>query len=523
MKVTNVLLFLATIGSVEICSGYRILGIYPVPIRSHFIIINQLLKGLADKGHQVDLISIFPEKEKLHPNYTQIITLPGQLSEIIPIMNITTVRKFGWDLSSVADFGYRICENMGNPEFLKLARNPPKDPPYDVIITHMFSYHCYAVLGHLWNIPVVLVSTTSLYPWMHVMIGNPENVAFSPNNLIPVPEGNSFWTRFYNTYVFNMLKFSFFYYSTNQDQLLRKYFGPDVPSVREIERNVSLVLMNTYFPINGVKPMTTNLIEIGGLHIQNEGPELEEKLKKWLDESKDGVILFTFGSMMQVETLPNETVEIIFKTLARVAPTRVLIRIAEPQKLTVKVPNNVYHLPWIPQQKVLQHRNIKLFITHGGLLGTQESIYYGKPMLCLPIVADQWTNTRNYVSKKIALMLELMELKQEEFDYTVNELLNNPTYSENTKRLSRLFRDRPQSAMDTAAFWIEFVVRNGKDTMRSPVLNLTWWQVALLDVYAVTFAILFTALYIAIFILKCLLRLVCCTNSKTVSRKKKES
>lgn len=140
----------------------------------------------------------------------------------------------------------------------------------------MLNYHCFAVLGHLWKIPVVLVSTTSLYPWMHTMIGNPENIAFSPNNMISIPEGNSFWTRFYNTHVFNMLKFSYFYYSTNQDQLLRKYFGPDVPSVREIERNVSLVLMNTYFPINGVKPMTTNLIEIGGLHIQNEGPELDD-------------------------------------------------------------------------------------------------------------------------------------------------------------------------------------------------------------------------------------------------------
>lgn len=137
MKIANTLLFLLTIGTLKICSGYRILGIYPLPIRSHFIIINQLLKGLADKGHQVDLISIFPEKEKLHPNYTQIITLSGELSQMFPSLNITTTRKVPWNLSGLADFGYKVCEGMGNPEFLKLARNPPKDPPYDIIITQV--------------------------------------------------------------------------------------------------------------------------------------------------------------------------------------------------------------------------------------------------------------------------------------------------------------------------------------------------------------------------------------------------
>lgn len=77
--------------------------------------------------------------------------------------------------------------------------------------------------------------------------------------------------------------------------------------------------------------------------------------------------------------------------------------------------------------------------------------------------------------------------------------------------------------MDTAAFWIEFVVRNGKDTMRSPALDLTWWQVVLLDVYAATFAVLFTATCIIIFIVKSLLRLVCCAKIKIVSREKKQS
>ena len=37
--------------------------------------------------------------------------------------------------------------------------------------------------------------------------------------------------------------------------------------------------------------------------------------------------------------------------------------------------------------------------------------------------------------------------------------------------------------MDTAIYWIEYVIRNGAKSLRSPSLDLYWWQVELLDVY----------------------------------------
>lgn len=64
------------------------------------------------------------------------------------------------------------------------------------------------------------------------------------------------------------------------------------------------------------------------------------------------------------------------------------------------------------------------------------------------------------------------------------------------KELSDNFLDRPLSAMDTACFWIEYVIRRGNKVMRSASLDLFWWQIALLDVYAAILLLALSAFYI---------------------------
>ena len=54
---------------------------------------------------------------------------------------------------------------------------------------------------------------------------------------------------------------------------------------------------------------------------------------------------------------------------------------------------------------------------------------------------------------------------------------------ESAKRESRLFCDRPMIATDTMNFWVGYIIRNGARALRSPAVDLYWWQVELLDVY----------------------------------------
>lgn len=121
--------------AVSVCDGYRILGVFPFKGKSHFIMFEKLIKGLAKKGHQVDVISSFPQK-KPYPNYTDLVVIPIGRSFInnftYELMNTLVKESLTHTVATIG--GNEICEFLGMPKIQELVRNPPKDPPYDLVM-----------------------------------------------------------------------------------------------------------------------------------------------------------------------------------------------------------------------------------------------------------------------------------------------------------------------------------------------------------------------------------------------------
>ncbi|XP_034948011.1 uncharacterized protein [Chelonus insularis] len=503
------------------CQGSRILGIFPLNGRSHMVMFEALMKGLARRGHQVDVVSTFPQKRPF-PNYTDIV-IPAALPKLVNNMSYQFLESVS--TKSMVHFvatsaGNLVCEKgLETPELQKLIKNPPQQPPYDLVLTEIFGAHCFMAFGRHLNVPVIGLSSSALYPWGNEMIANPPNLAFIPNNMLPFMENMSFWDRLYNVVHHYWSVITFNYYASPQDEIVKRHFGSNMPGVRQLQHELALILANSHMSLNGVKPTTPALVEVGGLHIQNDDPEIPADHKKWLDESTDGFIYFTFGSMVMIETFPKSYLDILYKSLGKIAPVRVFMKVPHPELLPPGLPKNIRTFSWMPQLKVLQHKNIRAFITHGGLMGTQEAIYTAVPMIGMPLFADQFLNIDVYVQKKIAVRLDYEGLTEEKFDAALHEILTNPLYRDTIKVFSNRFLDRPLSPIDTACYWVEYVIRHGNKALRSPALDFSWWQVALLDVYVTLLIAATLAAFIAIILMQFLLHRLFNRSSLPYSKK----
>ena len=61
-------------------------------------------------------------------------------------------------------------------------------------------------------------------------------------------------------------------------------------------------------------------------------------------------------------------------------------------------------------------------------MGTQEAIYYGIPMVGIPLFADQHLNIKGYVQKNICVKISLNDITEETFTNVLKEVLYNPIY-----------------------------------------------------------------------------------------------
>ncbi|KAL3267335.1 hypothetical protein HHI36_011466 [Cryptolaemus montrouzieri] len=263
-----------------------------------------------------------------------------------------------------------------------------------------------------------------------------------------------------------------------QNKQLHKYY-PDAPQVNDLIYNTSLLLINADPSVYDPIPKVPNVINIAGYHIAKPKP-LPKDIEIILNNAKHGVVYFSLGSNLKSKFIAKEKIEIILRVLSRLKET-VLWKFEDdlPGK-----PANVIIQKWFPQNDILAHKNVKLFITHGGLYSTIESIYHGVPMLGFPFFGDQMSNLMRAERFGYGKWMKLTELEEENFEAHIRDLLRDPKYSEAAKHRSKILNDKPLSPADALAYWVDYVIRHkGADHLKVPQ-NLSWYQYLMLDAIA---------------------------------------
>ncbi len=143
-------------------------------------------------------------------------------------------------------------------------------------------------------------------------------------------------------------------------------------------------------------------------------------------------------------TLLNTSVKFFRKCLDafRNQPVSVVMSIGNVVKMEQlgKIPDNFFVYPFVPQLEIL--KKASLFITHGGMNSVNEALYYGTPMLVIPVGNDQPTVARRIETLHLGKYMKQKDIDADSLRLSAMEILNNNSY----KDTLREFQIKSQSA-----------------------------------------------------------------------------
>ena len=84
----------------------------------------------------------------------------------------------------------------------------------------------------------------------------------------------------------------------------------------------------------------------------------------------------SFGSVLKASVMSDDKLEALLKVFGKLKQ-KILWK-WETDRMKDK-PSNVMLHKWLPQQDVLGHPNVKLFVSHGGQCSFQETLCHQKP------------------------------------------------------------------------------------------------------------------------------------------------
>ncbi|ALC39400.1 Ugt37c1, partial [Drosophila busckii] len=471
-----------------------------------------MMQALAEAGHNItvvitirpkvkcenmQLIVIPMSKAQEHNLEQQMSTMAGQKNSIFMLFKrVQNMLDSQLDLLSVAAF-QRVYETKFDLMFLGYILND-----------------LHLGLAAKLRVPLILAWVQAPAVNIDTLVGNPTNPSYIPRVGTAVKSGEimGFGKRlqnFSNSLIFQLMMLHF---KHQMQYYYKQQFGhiADFPTLQQMRRNVSLVFTNSHSISEGpIRPLVPGIIEIGGIQIKQHPNALPKDISDFLDDAEHGVILLSLGSNIKSSAVKPHLVQSMFKVLSKLKQ-RVIWKWEQPE-MTPGLAANILYKQWLPQDDILAHPKIKLFITHAGKGGITEAQYHGVPMLALPIFGDQPTNAENMQLAGYGLTLELLSLNEQNFKQQLNELLTNKKYAQAIRRFSRLYRDRPLSARQTVLYWTEYVLRHhGAVHLQSTAVHMSFIAYHNLDVYAFLISVATLLLLLA----KLVIKIICCSLSQ---------
>ncbi|XP_058463673.1 UDP-glucosyltransferase 2-like [Malaya genurostris] len=519
-RIIKIFTYLCIIG-ISGSNGTNILCLMGVPSPSHHIWNRVLMEALASKGFNLTIVSpdiettIKPNLTYIHLEETYHTIHDGDGAiDFYEVAQENMIKS----MFSFYDYGFAMCRGVLKSKGLDVILNYPNDFKFDLVLYDFTCGPCLMGLYHKFGQPPLIgVTAFNIPPYTVDLIGGHKYPAYIPYYTLTYDIDMNFFQRLKNVLIYTADSlYRNYHFIPTTDELVRSHPAfTSIPYLGELDKNVMLMLVNSHHSVDFPEPIPQNMIQVGGLQITPTKP-LPADIDAFIRSGKKGAVLFSLGTNILSSDLGYERI-VMFLDAIRQFPEYKFLWKFEADPTNFNIPENLMMRRFFPQNDILAHSSVKLFITHAGLLSTHEATWHGVPMVGIPFLADQYRNLEKSLRAGVAERLVIWTVTTEQIVQTIRKVLDDPLYQQRMLEKSALFRDQLDKPLDRALWWIDWSLRHpNAKTIQSPALHLGWFRS---ELYDVKLFVLFVCLGIAV-LARCVYRILVVSSIKPDEAKK---
>jgi glucuronosyltransferase len=351
-----------------------------------------------------------------------------------------------------------VVEEMNSENVTRLVQN--KDNRFDLVVCEAYISYI-LIFGEIYDAPVIQFSSG---------YGLPENFEIVGGESVRdhIKHPNIWRSDFSQPHFDQMMRESYLKYEwtlleKEQEKMLKREYGVNT-LMHNLKSRVLMLFVNVAAVFDNNRSVPNSVQYLGGLHLKKPRPVREESLSRFLNRYET-VVYASFGSGIDSLNMDRALLAEFVRVFTSL-PYGVLWKIDEPVHTMFNLTANVHTSSWFPQRDVLNHPNVKVFITQGGVQSTDEAVDSGVPLIGIPMMGDQFYNVKRYTDLGVGLNIDILNLEKEHLDRKIVQVVSHEIYSDNVYRLRQLIADVPMKPLRKALWYTKYVIRNREVLLR---------------------------------------------------------
>ena len=220
---------------------------------------------------------------------------------------------------------------------------------------------------------------------------------------------------------------------------------------RRLDDSASLILVYTSGLFFGNKPLPP-IYQFTGPIINDRPVRYAFDWSRFESRKYPPCVLVTVGT-----TFESEEMQPFFqKVIDALKDEKLTVIMVSDPELFREIPDNFIIQKRIPQLELLP--SVQAVICHAGQNTVSESLFFGIPLIVLPIAYDQSQVANDVTLCGAGIRMKFNRLKPEELKKAVREILSNEIYEKNARKIQTSFREA--GGVERAASLLENLIKN---------------------------------------------------------------